>query len=305
MQRGQIHMKTGFISIVGRANVGKSTLLNAIIGEKVAIVSSKPQTTRSKIIGIYNDNNIQLVFVDTPGLHIPKNKLGQHMIRQANDAMDGVDAILLVVEPRSAGRTELSLIEKFKTLHVPVILVINKIDKVKKADVAKAIENYAGLYDFASVIPMSALRKDGVQIVLDELLPLIKGDGICYYPNDIATSQTIRQMASEIVREKILCDMYDEIPHGVAVEIESFREQRTKSGEVITSISVAIVCERAAHKGMIIGKQGKMLKKMAAEARRDLEELIGTKVYLECFVKVKEGWRDNERMISQLQLYDE
>ena len=298
-------MKTGFISIVGRANVGKSTLLNAIIGEKVAIVSSKPQTTRSKIIGIYNDNDIQLVFVDTPGLHVPKNKLGQHMIRQANDAMDGVDAILLVVEPRPAGRTELSLIEKFKTLHVPVILVINKIDKVKKADVAKAIENYAGLYEFASVIPMSALRKDGVQIVLDELLPLIKGDGICYYPNDIATSQTIRQMTSEIVREKILCDMYDEIPHGVAVEIESFGEQRTKSGEVITSISVAIVCERAAHKGMIIGKQGQMLKKMAAEARRDLEELIGTKVYLECFVKVKEGWRDNERMISQLQLYDE
>lgn len=297
-------MKTGFISIVGRANVGKSTLLNAIIGEKIAIVSSKPQTTRSKITGIYNGDDVQLVFVDTPGLHMPKNKLGQYMVRQVNDAMDGVDAVLLVVEPRPAGKTELQLIERFEALGVPVILIINKIDKVKKEEIAKTIAAYAQLYDFASIIPISALRKDGVQIILDELLSKI-GDGICYYPDDIATDQSVRQMAAEIVREKILRDMYDEIPHGVAVEVESFGERRTKGGEPITAISVSIICERAAHKGMIIGRQGQMLKKIAGEARKDIETLVGTKVFLECFVKVKEGWRDDEQLLAQLHLNDE
>ena len=192
-------MKTGFISIVGRANVGKSTLLNAMIGEKVAIVSSKPQTTRSKIIGIYNDKDVQLVFVDTPGLHTPKNRLGQHMVRQTQKAMEDVDAVLLVVEPRPAGGTEKQLLQRLQQMDVPVILVINKIDQVAKSRVAQTIATYAELYDFTAVVPVSALRQDGVQIVLDELMPLASESPSAYYPDDIATDQTVRQMAAEIV----------------------------------------------------------------------------------------------------------
>ena len=205
-------MKTGFISIVGRANVGKSTLLNAMIGEKVAIVSSKPQTTRSKIIGIYNDKDVQLVFVDTPGLHTPKNRLGQHMVRQTQEAMEDVDAVLLVVEPRPAGGTEKQLLQRLQQMDVPVILVINKIDQVAKSRVAQTIATYAELYDFTAVVPVSALRQDGVQIVLDELMPLASESPSAYYPDDIATDQTVRQMAAEIVREKILRNMRDEVP---------------------------------------------------------------------------------------------
>ena len=298
-------MKTGFISIVGRANVGKSTLLNAMIGEKVAIVSSKPQTTRSKIIGIYNDKDVQLVFVDTPGLHTPKNRLGQHMVRQTQEAREDVDAVLLVVEPRPAGGTEKQLLQRLQQMDVPVILVINKIDQVAKSRVAQTIATYAELYDFTAVVPVSALRQDGVQIVLDELMPLASESPSAYYPDDIATDQTVRQMAAEIVREKILRNMRDEVPHGVAVEVEKFAERTSSSGKPVTDISVAIICERAAHKGMLIGKQGSMLKKMAEQAREDLEQLVGTKVYLECFVKVKEDWRDSEKAIAELHLYDE
>ena len=284
--------------------MGKSTLLNALVGEKIAIVSDKPQTTRNKIIGIYNSGDVQLVFVDTPGLHTPKNKLGEHMIKEINDANDGVDAVLFVAECRAPGKFEYDLIEKFKSMGVPVILVINKIDKVNKSDILEVIKIYSEKYSFESVVPVSALNLDGVNIIMDELLRLAAADGVLYYPDDISTVQTVRQMASEIVREKILRNMYEEIPHGVAVEPVVFKERTNKNGDNITDIVVNIICERSSHKGMIIGKNGEMLKKMASEARKELETLTGTKVYLECHVKVKENWRDNEKIISELGLYE-
>ncbi|PWM46600.1 MAG: GTPase Era [Clostridiales bacterium] len=295
-------MKTAFITVCGRANVGKSTLMNALIGEKVSIISDKPQTTRNKITGIYNAPDVQLVFIDTPGVLVPKNKLGEHMLKEVNEALDEVDIILLVAECRKPGMQEHNLLERFKGQ--TVILVLNKVDKVPKKDVAEAIMAYSQIFDFRSIIPTSALRNDGVKIVLDELLALAE-EGPAYYPEDTYTSQTVRQMVSEIVREKILRNMYDEIPHGIAVEPIIFKERENKNGEPVTDVIMNIICERETHKGMIIGKNGQMLKKMASQARQDMEKLLDTKVYLECHVKVKENWRDSEKLITELGLYDE
>lgn len=298
-------MKTAFIAIVGRANVGKSTLLNSIVGQKVAIVSDKPQTTRNRITGIYNSDGVQFVFVDTPGLHKPRNKLGERMIREVSEALDGIDAVLMVVEPRRPGFAETRLIEKLSVAQVPVILVINKVDINSKADVAQAIDAYSKLFDFASIVPVSALQSDGVDIILDELMPFAEECDEPFYPDDIPTSQTVRQMVCEIMREKILLNMYDEVPHGAAVEVVSFSERQSRDGSPVTDISVDIMCERDSHKSMIIGKSGEKLKKIASQARADIEQLVGTRVNLKCFVKVRENWRNNDRIISELHLYDQ
>lgn len=298
-------MKTAFIAIVGRANVGKSTLLNSIVGQKVAIVSDKPQTTRNRITGIYNSDQVQFVFVDTPGLHKPRNKLGERMIREVSEALDGIDAVLMVIEPRRPGSAETRLIEKLSVAQVPVILVINKVDINSKADVAQAIDAYSKLFDFASIVPVSALESDGVDIILDELMPFAEECDEPFYPDDIPTSQTVRQMVCEIMREKILLNMYDEVPHGVAVEVVSFSERQSRDGSPVTDISVDIMCERDSHKSMIIGKSGEKLKKIASQARADIEQLVGMRVNLKCFVKVRENWRNNDRIISELHLYDQ
>jgi GTP-binding protein Era len=298
-------MRTAYISIVGRANVGKSTLLNAIIGEKISIVSNKPQTTRNRITGIYNRDDMQLVFVDTPGMHTPHNKLGEHMVKAAKEAMDDVDAAILVVECKPPRTTEKRIIERLNAEGTPTVLVINKIDRVKKSEIIKTIEEYSKLGEFASIVPISALKKDGVKIVLDEIMPFTNEDGVQYYPDDIDTDQTVRQMASELVREKILRNMHDEIPHGIAVEPLVFKDRENKNGEPVTDIVLNIICEKESHKGMLIGKAGSMLKKTASEARADIEKLLGNKVNLQCYVKVKENWRDSEKIITELALFDD
>lgn len=294
-------MKSAFISIIGRANVGKSTLLNAIVGEKVAIVSDKPQTTRDRIIGLYNTEDTQLVFVDTPGFHTPRNKLGEHMIRAAQEAMDGVDAILLVAECRAPGKIEKDLIEKLKMLEIPTILVLNKIDIYKKEEIAASIQAYATLFPFHAVVPISAMRKDGVRLILEELAPFAEEVDDLFYPTDIATDRTERRLAADLIREKLLRNLNDEIPHGTAVEIVMFRDREDKD---LTDVFANIICERESHKGIIIGKGGSMLKKAASQAREDLEKMLGRKVYLECRVKVKEDWRNNERLINEYNEYE-
>ena len=289
-------MKSGFVAIVGRANVGKSTLMNALVGEKIAIVSDKPQTTRGRVVGIYNDENAQIVFIDTPGIHQPKSKLGEHMVKAANDSVKDVDAVLLVAECRKPGKTEINICGRLKNMDVPVILVLNKVDITPKKDVAEAILEYSKVYDFASIVPISAKMNDGVQIVMDELSKFI-GEGDLFYPTDIATDMDMRTLTQEIIREKFLRCLYDEIPHGIAVETVMFKDSETTKGEPISNITVNIICEREQHKGIIIGKGGETLKRAVSEARKDLEDMFGTKVFLQCFVKVREGWRDNESLI--------
>lgn len=293
----EINMKSGFAAIMGRANVGKSTLMNALVGEKIAIVSDKPQTTRGRVIGIYNSDEMQIVFIDTPGIHQPKNALGKYMVKAANDAATGVDVILLVAECRGAGKTEVQLCERLKNSGTPVILVLNKVDITPKKDVAEAIIQYSNLFDFASIIPISAKTGDGVEIVMKELSTFI-GDGELYYPTDIATDMDMRTLTQEIIREKFLNCLHDEIPHGIAVETVLFKDAETTKGEPIANITVNIICEREQHKGIIIGKGGQTLKNAVSLARKELEEMFGTKVFLQCFVKVREGWRDNENLIK-------
>lgn len=288
-------MKSGFITIAGRPNVGKSTLLNAIIGEKISIVSSKPQTTRERIVGIYNRKDLQLVFIDTPGLHKPKNKLGKKMIREIKEATLDVDCAVLVVEPRAPGKTETELIERFKKENIPVILVINKTDITKKDIVAKTISEYSDIFDFTAVVPLSALRKDNVDPLIDEIIKTVSGD-VAFYPDDISTDRTERQLAAEILREKLIRRLSDEIPYGINVEIVSFKERENKP---IIDISANIICEKASHKGIIIGKNGETLKTAATLARQEAEKLLGKKVFLECFVKVREDWRNDEKYISE------
>ena len=248
---------------------------------------------------------MQLVFVDTPGMHTPHNKLGEHMVKAAKEAMDDVDAAILVVECKPPRTTEKRIIERLNAEGTPTVLVINKIDRVKKSEIIKTIEEYSKLGEFASIVPISALKKDGVKIVLDEIMPFTNEDGVQYYPDDIDTDQTVRQMASELVREKILRNMHDEIPHGIAVEPLVFKDRENKNGEPVTDIVLNIICEKESHKGMLIGKAGSMLKKTASEARADIEKLLGNKVNLQCYVKVKENWRDSEKIITELALFDD
>ena len=280
--------RTAFIAIVGRPNVGKSTLLNSILGEKVAIVSKKPQTTRNRITGIHTVGEDQYVFLDTPGMHRPRTKLGNFMVNETGSTLGEADAAILVVEAReSVGDIEAQIIEQLKAKGIPAVLVINKIDAVSPANIARTIASYAEAYDFDAVVPTAAKNGKGIDTVLSECERYLD-ESIWFFPDDIVTDQTERQLAAEIIREKLLRILEDEIPHGTAVTIEEFVEERN-----LVRIRAEIFCERASHKGIIIGKHGATLKQIGSYAREDMEKFFGVKVFLDLWVKVKENWRDS------------
>lgn len=287
--------KSAFIAIVGRPNVGKSSILNRLLGQKIAIVSSKPQTTRNRITGVLTDGEYQLVFFDTPGMHKPKNSLGKYMVRSVNESVGGVDCCMLVVEAgKEPGKTELDLIEKFKTLDMPAILAINKIDMLPDKEVLmKQILAYSNLYNFDAVVPVSAQDGSGIDELLDELKKQ-SSEGGHYFDDDTLTDQPERVIAAEIIREKILrlCDK--EIPHGTAVVIEKMKTRENG----ILDIDATIFCERDTHKRILIGKNGSMLKKISTYARQDIERFFDCKVYLQTWVKVKEDWRNRAQLLQ-------
>lgn len=287
--------KTVFISLIGRPNVGKSTLLNAIIGEKVAAVSKKPQTTRNRIVGIHTEGCEQFVFADTPGLHKPKNKLGEYMVNAAEGAIPDADVVLFVVEVGDGIHpADREIVEKIKKAKLPAILILNKTDITKKDKLLETMAKFSQMYDFASLIPTSALNKENIDIVLNELRPFLKKEP-WFYPEDMITDQSERVMCSEIIREKLLRLLDEEIPHGTAVTVEDYQD----TGKLI-KIRAEIYCEKEAHKKIIIGKNGETLKKAATFAREDMEEMLGKKVFLDLWVKVKENWRDSELNMSRL-----
>lgn len=285
--------KTAMITIAGRPNVGKSTLTNYLVGEKIAIVSNKPQTTRNRICGIVTKGDTQFVFVDTPGYHRARTKLGDYMVNVAKDSIADVDATILVVEPiDSIGPQEIGLLEKIKGSNCPVILAINKIDTVEKESLLSVIATYSQAADFAAIIPISAKTGDGVDALLREC-EKYSVDSPFLFDTDVTTDQPERQVMAEIIREKILWNMEREIPHGTAVEITKFSERDNG----IIDIDATIYCEKASHKGILIGKHGDMLKKISTMARNDCEKFMGTKVYLTTWVKVKENWRDSDYLV--------
>ncbi|MEG0546969.1 MAG: GTPase Era [Oscillospiraceae bacterium] len=294
--------KTAFIAIVGKANVGKSTILNKLLGSKIAIVSNKPQTTRTRIMGVLTtDDNIQLVFTDTPGYHKPKTKLGEKMVKAVSDSISGVDSCLFVVEASENGITdaEIELIEKFKKEKMPIILAINKIDMVKnKEDLMKRISDLSALYKFAAVIPVCAFNGNGIPALLDELKKEAF-ESEHFFPDDTLTDQPERVLAAEIIREKMLRLLEQEIPHGTAVSIEKMHEREDSE---IMDIEAVIYCEKESHKGIIIGKSGQMMKKISTYARQDMEKFFGCKINLQCWVKVKEDWRNREGLIHNFGL---
>ena len=293
--------KSGFVSIIGRTNVGKSTLMNALAKEKVSIITRKVQTTRTAIKAIVNREHSQIVFIDTPGIHKPKNKLGKIMVETATDSLTDVDVILFVVEANAKaeiGKGDRFLLEKLKEKKRNVILIINKIDKIKKEVLAKMIETYRVEYDFKAVIPTIALKEKGIEDILIEIekyLPI----GPAYYSEDEYTDQTERQLAEEVIREKALKLLEQEVPHGLYVEIEKLKQRKTTKGEQIYDIEAVIYCLKKSHKGIIIGKNGSMLKRIGQYARQDLEEMFGIKVNLQLWVKVKEDWIENDQIVNK------
>ncbi len=285
--------KTAIITIAGRPNVGKSTLTNFLVGEKIAIVSNKPQTTRNRICGIVTRDQMQYVFVDTPGYHKARTKLGDYMVNAVRESISDVDATILVVEPiPSVGAQEEALIEKIKGTRCPAILVINKIDTIEKEKLLEVIAVYSETGAFDAIIPISAKTGDGVDVLLQQCESYAV-EGPFLFPDDVTTDQPERQVMAEIIREKLLWCLDKEIPHGTAVEITTFTERDNG----IIDIDATIYCEKASHKGIIIGKQGAMLKKISSMARTDCERFMGTKVYLTTWVKVKENWRDSDFMV--------
>ena len=282
--------KTAVVSVVGRPNVGKSTLTNKLVGQKVAIVSSKPQTTRTRITGLLNKNGTQYVFLDTPGLHKPRTQLGDYMCKVVTDTVSEVDAAMLVVEPiANIGPAEESLIAQIKAHHMPAVLVINKIDTVKKEELLNVIATYAAAHEFEAVVPISARTGEGLDDLLGELSKYaIEGPQL--FPEDMVSDQPERQLVAEIIREKMLRLLDREVPHGVAVGIERWHERE----DGLVEINAVIYCEKASHNGIFIGKQGAMLREIGKQARGDIERMLDAKVYLELWVKVKEGWRNNQ-----------
>ena len=292
-------MKSGFVSLVGRPNVGKSTLLNNLIGKKIAITSNKPQTTRNIIQGIYNDADSQIVFVDTPGIHKPKHKLGNYLNRQAYYSIDDVDIIVFLVDgSEKLGKGDLYIIDRFKKSDKPVILVINKIDKIKKENILLKISEYKDLYPFKEIVPLSALKKDNLQVLIAVLKKYLQDD-VRYFEENTYTNYQIEFLISEIVREKVFNLTDEEVPHSVTCVVEQMKKEKNNY-----SINVAIIVDRDALKKIIIGKQGKMIKKIGIEARVDLEELLGNKVYLELYVKTIKNWRDKEKYLQELGFKD-
>ena len=295
--------KTIFVTIAGRANAGKSSLLNALVGEKIAAVSNKPQTTRTKITGILTEDNIQYVFMDTPGMHKAKNKLSEHMIKAVSDTVSGGDITLLVCDcTKAIGEGEKNLIADFRASHTKAILVLNKTDLLeKKEDIALKLAEYSALYDFEEVIPISVLNNENLDIIM-QVLSQKAEEGPHYFPDDKFTDQPEKVLMAEIIREKALINLNEVVPHGIAVTIERVGERDNKNGEAVLDIDATIYCERESHKGILIGKKGSMLKKIGEQARMDLENFFRIKVNLQCWVKVKEGWRNREGMIKNFGL---
>ena len=287
--------KSGFATLIGRPNVGKSTLMNCIIGQKIAITSNKPQTTRNRIQTVYTSETGQIVFLDTPGIHKAKNKLGDYMVHAAERTLKEVDVVLFLVEPSTfIGAGEQHIIEMLKTIHTPVILVINKVDTVKKDEIPAFIEAYRKQMDFAEIVPLSALKERNVDTLVDCIFKYLPY-GEPYYDEDTVTDQPIRQITAELIREKALKCLEDEVPHGVAVTIENMVFKKT-----IVDVEATIICERDSHKGIIIGKQGAMLKKIGTMARKDIEDLVEQKVNLKLWVKVKKDWRDSDCLLTNV-----
>lgn len=285
--------KSGFVSIVGRPNVGKSTLINRLVGQKIAIISDKPQTTRNNVLGIMNEDDMQIILTDTPGFHVPRTKLGQYMMKSANEAIQDVDAILFLIEPIDhIGMTEETIMQELSKQDVPVILVINKIDRIKKELLLSIIAKYMEVFHFDAVIPISALKNDGIDTIKTELKKYLS-EGPQFYPDDMVTDQPERQIVAEIIREKLLRNLDKEVPHGIAIEIFKMTEK-----ENITEIQANIYCEKSSHKGIIIGKNGEMLKKVGQSVREDVEKMLDKKVFLELWVKVKTDWRNQNVMIK-------
>ena len=297
MERGNANntaYRSGFVALIGRPNVGKSTLMNRLIGQKIAITSNKPQTTRNQIRTVFTDERGQIIFLDTPGIHKARNKLGEFMTEVTENTLRDVDLILWLVEPSDyIGAAEQSIIERLSKVKTPVMLVINKIDKVKKEEILRFIDAYRKALDFAAIVPVSALKGENTDDLTETIFKYLP-EGPQYYDEDTITDQPERQIAAELIREKALRNLEDEIPHGVAVLIDRMKE---REGGTLIDIDATIVCERESHKGIIIGKQGSMLKKIGTEARRDIEMMTGTKINLKLWVKVKENWRDSDSLI--------
>lgn len=287
--------RSGYVSIIGRPNVGKSTLLNSILGEKIAIVTPKPQTTRNKIMGIKTLPDAQIIFIDTPGIHRPRHKLGERMVRTALEALNEVDVILFMVEPYEPGKGDRAIIDLLKRVQSPVFLLINKIDIVKKSDILLIIDHFKGLYPFKEIIPVSAIKQDGISLLIKTIHDYLPS-GPTYYPDDLITDQMERFMVSEIIREKAMDMTEEELPHSVAVEVAGWKERE----DGLISISCNIYVEREGQKAIIIGKRGAMLKSIGSAARVDIEKLLNTKVFLELWVKVKKNWRNDKQLLNEL-----
>lgn len=288
--------KSGFVSVIGRPNVGKSTLLNALTGQKIAIMSDKPQTTRNTIRGVITNDECQLIFIDTPGIHKPRTKLGEYMVNVASETMKEVDLILFLTEAAvPPGNLDISIIEQLKKVNTPVFLILNKVDIAGKDKLFSVIDGYSRLMDFKAVIPISALKNDGTDIIVKEALKYLP-EGPRFFSEDTLTDQPEKVIAAEMIREKVLLNLEDEVPHGVGVEVMSFKERE----DGLINIQATIYCEKSTHKGIIIGKQGQMLKKIGSAARFEIERLLDTKIFLELWVKVKPDWRNNDNMLKNL-----
>lgn len=295
--------KSGFVSIIGRTNVGKSSIINQLVGEKVAAIANKPQTTRTAVRAIVNRKNAQIIFIDTPGIHKPKSKLGDIMVETAFGVAKDVDVIVFVIEATSEdiGKGDRLILEKIKEAKKKTILVINKIDLVDKGRVAKLIELYKNEYDFSAVIPVSTVKNINTEVILDEIESNLE-EGPAYYNIEEYTDQTTRQLVEETIREKALKLLNDEVPHGIFVEVDKIKKRKTMEEEPIFNIDATIYCLRNSHKGIIIGKNGAMLKKIGTYAREDLEKMLDTKVNLKLWVKVKEDWLNNDNFVKKFKL---
>ncbi|MBK5251486.1 MAG: GTPase Era [Peptostreptococcaceae bacterium] len=288
--------KSGFVTIIGRPNVGKSTLVNALVGEKVAIISNKPQTTRNRISAVYTDNEKQIVFIDTPGIHKPKNKLGEFMVHEAKTTFNEVDLIVFMVdESKSIGPGDNHIIESLKEVRTPCLLVVNKLDLITPQEFKEIYEKYEAMGIFDEIIGISAQNQMNLKKLISTIGSYME-EGPKYFPEDMVTDQPERFIVSEIIREKLLNILYDEVPHGIAVGIEKMKKREDSE---ITDIYAIIYCEKKSHKGIIIGKNGKVLKKVGIDARKDIENLLGNKVFLEIWVKIKEEWRDRDSLLNQ------
>ena len=288
------NLKSGYVAIVGRPNVGKSTLMNRMIGEKIAITSSKPQTTRSRIQTVFTDERGQIIFLDTPGINKAKNRLGEYMLGTALSTLADADVILWLVEASGfIGKNEQFIIEELKKLQAPVILVMNKVDKIDKEELPADITAYKDVLDFAEIVPISAKKDDNIDVLIEQIFKYLP-EGPLYYEPDTLTDQSVKQIISEIIREKALLNLSDEVPHGIAVLVEKYTE---REGAEIVDIEAVIICEKESHKGIIIGKGGSMLKKIGAASRFEIEHLVDCRVNLKLWVKVRKQWRDSDTQL--------